>query len=340
MGTNLDRGLILTISVAAYNTEQFIDECLDSFTEEKFVGKLEVLIIDDGGTDSTLKHAAEYQCKYPGIFRSIHKENGGWGSVINTAINEAKGKYYKHVDADDYYDKKSLLKLINDLEKTDVDIFFTPYMQFDDSTKEVTFSNKGNESSVLNKVISIQDFDEKATQINMHSCCYRTQMLRDNHIQLLEHHFYTDAELYIKCLGVAQNAYMVDYIVYCYRFGRSGQSCSTEGIKKHYKELKDVVDSLILFNEANVVSPINKNIVRRHVGEQALCYMSFCKVVRDYDEMKLAYEYVINNYEVDASHLGRYRIYHKLGWKFIPILDPIFDLRVSIINNLNRKNHE
>ncbi len=301
MSSNFGNNLILTVSVAAYNAERFIDECLDSFADEKFIGKVEVLVIDDGGTDSTFEHVSKYENKYPGIYKKLHKENGGWGSVINLAIDEAKGKYYKHVDADDYFDKQSLLQLIKDLENIDVDIFFTPYMQFDDETKAITYTNNGNKKKLLNRVISVKEFDDNANHINMHSCCYRTQMLKDNDIKLLEHHFYTDAELFIKCLGVAQNAYMVDYIVYCYRFGRSEQSCSNEGIKKHYKELKGVINSLVKYSER---TNINNDIVKKHIEEQMLGYMSMCGIAKDYDELKQVYKEIIKY--SDTSTLNRW----------------------------------
>ena len=44
---------LLTISVAAYNVEKYIEECLVSFINEAFINNIEVLIINDGSTDNT-----------------------------------------------------------------------------------------------------------------------------------------------------------------------------------------------------------------------------------------------------------------------------------------------
>lgn len=46
-------GKVLTVSVAGYNIERFIDTCLEPFADAEFCEKLEVVIIDDGSTDGT-----------------------------------------------------------------------------------------------------------------------------------------------------------------------------------------------------------------------------------------------------------------------------------------------
>ena len=92
---------LLTISIAAYNVEQYLKKCLDSFIEPSIMSQLEVLIVNDGSKDSTLEIAREYEKKYPDTFKAIDKPNGGHGSTINTAIENATGKYFKVIDSDD-----------------------------------------------------------------------------------------------------------------------------------------------------------------------------------------------------------------------------------------------
>ena len=101
---------ILTVSIAAYNVYNYLNETLTPFLGVKGNDRLEVLIIDDGATDGTLELALEYQEKYPNVFRVIHKENGGWGSTVTTGILNATGKYFKLLDGDDYYNKDSEMK--------------------------------------------------------------------------------------------------------------------------------------------------------------------------------------------------------------------------------------
>lgn len=77
---------LLTIVVPAYNVEKYIKNCLDSFIDLSVLRSLEILIVDDGSTDSTASLAHTYEQKYPYSFKVLSKENGGHGSTINYAI--------------------------------------------------------------------------------------------------------------------------------------------------------------------------------------------------------------------------------------------------------------
>lgn len=82
---------LLTIVVPAYNVEKYIKNCLDSFIDLSVLRSLEILIVDDGSTDSTASLAHTYEQKYPYSFKVLSKENGGHGSTINYAIPRATG---------------------------------------------------------------------------------------------------------------------------------------------------------------------------------------------------------------------------------------------------------
>ena len=59
---------ILTVSVAAYNAQDYLKEVLDSFVDIPNMNKLEVFVIDDGGKDNSLNIAKQYEKKYPDVF--------------------------------------------------------------------------------------------------------------------------------------------------------------------------------------------------------------------------------------------------------------------------------
>ena len=109
---------LLTIVVPAYNVEKYIKNCLDSFIDLSVLRSLEILIVDDGSTDSTASLAHTYEQKYPYSFKVLSKENGGHGSTINYAIPRATGKYFKVVDGDDWLDKSLLPQFVQLLKHT------------------------------------------------------------------------------------------------------------------------------------------------------------------------------------------------------------------------------
>ena len=103
---------ILTVSIAAYNVQNYIKKTLDSLLVGK-IDDLEILVEDDGGTDNTINIVKEYEKKYPNVVKLIHKENGGYGSTINKSIEIASGRYFKQLDGDDWYDSENFTDFLN-----------------------------------------------------------------------------------------------------------------------------------------------------------------------------------------------------------------------------------
>lgn len=68
---------ILSVSVAAYNVEKFIEKNLNSFVNSEVRDKIEVLVIDDGSKDSTQAIVEEYEKVHPGIVKLIKQPNSG-----------------------------------------------------------------------------------------------------------------------------------------------------------------------------------------------------------------------------------------------------------------------
>ena len=95
---------ILTVTVPSYNVQAYLEDCLESFVNSEVMDDIEVLIVNDGSSDDTATIAERYVSKYENTFRLINKENGGHGSTINTGAREARGKYFKVVDGDDWVD--------------------------------------------------------------------------------------------------------------------------------------------------------------------------------------------------------------------------------------------
>ncbi len=80
---------ILSVSVAAYNVQEFIRTNLDSFVNSEVREDIEVLVTDDGSKDETPNIVSEYETKYPGVVKLIKQKNAGPGSTVNSGINHA-----------------------------------------------------------------------------------------------------------------------------------------------------------------------------------------------------------------------------------------------------------
>lgn len=230
---------ILTISIAAYNVEKYIESVLDSLIVPSIMDKLEVLIINDGSTDDTIQKCQKYVDEYPQTFFLVNKENGGWGSTVNEGIKKASGKYFKLLDGDDYF--ANLESFIGVLENNEADLVYTPYVVFYEDSDE-TERHALNSSLELEKVLDVKsDFFGK--EFAMHSCAFKTELLKK--IKITEHCFYTDIEYILKGIENVKTVYFCDIDVYYYRLGRTGQSASIEGYRKHSDEHLKVLLKLL-----------------------------------------------------------------------------------------------
>lgn len=99
----------VTVIIPAYNSEKYISRCIESLVCQKNIS-LQIIVVNDGSTDSTKLICEEYEKKYDN-FILLNKKNEGQGIARNFGIKYAEGEYIGFVDSDDYvtYDMYSKL---------------------------------------------------------------------------------------------------------------------------------------------------------------------------------------------------------------------------------------
>lgn len=91
---------LISVIVPVYNIEKYLERCVNSIREQTYTN-LEILLVDDGSTDSSGTICDKF-AEEDNRVRVFHKENGGSSSARNLGIAEAKGEYLGFVDSDDY----------------------------------------------------------------------------------------------------------------------------------------------------------------------------------------------------------------------------------------------
>lgn len=248
---------ILSVSIAAYNVEATLRETLDAFVASGVLDDLDIIIVDDGSKDKTVEVAREYVARYPGSFRIIAKENGGWGSTVNIGIEYAVGKYFRQVDGDDYYEPKNMPAYIRALKACRADLVITPYISYSDSTGEILSHENCNPGCEVGKVYDLKDV--KSFSPFMHSLAVKTSCIQGK-FQITEHCFYTDTEFVLKTCNQIYTVAFLEMEIYCYRRASVGQSTSLAGMEKHYGEQTIVIDTLLRYMEQEVTRPEVKAI--------------------------------------------------------------------------------
>lgn len=240
---------ILSISIAAYNVEKVIGQCLDSFITSKYLDLMEIIVVDDGSKDNTVELVNEYVNKYPQSIKLISKVNGGHGSTINTALKNATGKYFKIVDGDDWVNTEALDSLIENLLDLDVDLVINNYQEI--YVDKVNDINIGDNYSYN----TIYDFGEISTKnvLPMHSLTVKLGNLKKVNEKISEKRFYVDSEYIFFTAIYAETIIFYKEYVYQYRLGQIGQSVSPNNLYNHLEDKMFVIEKLL-----NIYSSIDK----------------------------------------------------------------------------------
>ena len=145
----------LSVIVPVYNVEKYLKKCIESILAQSFKD-FELILIDDGSTDSSGKICDEYEKRDARII-VIHKTNGGLSSARNAGLDIAKGKYIGFVDSDDWISPQMYEKLILMCEKNDLDMAVCGVKKcYNDSSKDYICYNTINDK-ILNREEAITE---------------------------------------------------------------------------------------------------------------------------------------------------------------------------------------
>lgn len=228
---------LLSIVVPAYNMEKHLRKCLDSICIEEIMDRVEIIIVNDGSRDGTLAIAREYEHNYPGYFIVIDKENGNYGSCMNQGLAVARGKYFRTLDADDWYDYNAFKAFVHGLESTDADMLICERGIYYEG-KNGLFYDSFPERVINDKDIVLEDISWHDNSLihflNVNCITYKTNLLKQIGMEWTESVFYSDTEYDYFPLSAVKTIRFMALPVYCYYVGRDDQSMSDSSIRKNF----------------------------------------------------------------------------------------------------------
>ena len=127
----MENQALISVIIPVYNVEDYLRECVDSVLCQTY-GNFEIIIVNDGSTDSSGEICDEYIEKDERV-TVIHQKNGGLSAARNTGLTEANGDYIYFLDSDDYIAENALDILLNIAEKDSSDIVFFDAVSFADT---------------------------------------------------------------------------------------------------------------------------------------------------------------------------------------------------------------
>lgn len=244
---------ILSIIIPTYNMAALLPRCLDSLTASGVLDDLDILVVNDGSTDSSRAVAYSYAERYPQSIKVVDKKNGNYGSTINAALPLAVGEYVKVLDSDDWFDSQALAKYVAELKSLEqgVDVSVTHFLMIHEGgrTETVKYQNYGREPYTYGKVYNLDKVlgDGFIRYFLMHSLTYRTQLLRDHGYRQTEGISYTDIQWSSYPFFWAGSIVFHDLVVYRYNMDREGQTMDPAVIRKSLPQLERMTMDLMDF---------------------------------------------------------------------------------------------
>lgn len=225
----------LSIIIPVYNVEKYLPKCLDSILNQSFKD-FEIICINDGSSDNSLKILEEYKDKRIII---INKENAGSGVARNAGLEIAKGEYIFFVDGDDWLEEDALEKIINQAEHLNTDVLiFGGLSYYDKKGQNGGYSANKLPKKYLNKIFSAKDIKKDIFKFpsTAWTKLYKRDFLIKNKIRFQEIMVGQDQLPFFHSMITAERIAIYPQNIYCYRKNRKGAVTSVKK-KKNFSPI-------------------------------------------------------------------------------------------------------
>lgn len=202
---------LLSVVVAAYNVEDYIQKCIDSLIKQTY-SNIEILIVNDGSTDNTLNILIENEKKYSNL-KVLDKVNGGLSSARNYGLKVSKGKYIAFVDGDDYLEEEAYEQALNQLkiEKSELCIFSFSKV-YSKKEKKIRLNEKLYKNNFSKKIFSKS---EEASIVAWNKI-FLNKIIKENNILFENKAFFEDTGFIFRYLYFIKKISVVNKPLYNY----------------------------------------------------------------------------------------------------------------------------
>ena len=269
--------ILLTFILPVYNVEKYLSECLESILCQ-VTKECEIILVDDGSTDSSGAICEEYARNYD-IIKIIHKKNEGSSSARNAGLEIAKGEYVCFIDSDDRIAKGSVKQILSFIKTQEFEICFMQAVKFypDGSMQDLGdgICSADFKGKTLEQIIQYLSARPKYPG----SAC--TKIFQKAFLDKRSLRFLTDRKIaedlgFVRdCLYLAETMSCLDVPFYEYRQNREGSKTNTFNYKKFF----DL--SLFITETAELFCREKKAVNNKAKGLMSFVAYEYCILLRD-----------------------------------------------------------
>ena len=213
---NVIKNIKISVIIPVYNVENYLKECLDSIINQT-LNDLEIICINDGSTDNSLKILQDYGETDDRIL-IVNQENNGAGAARNVGLNYSKGEYIHFMDADDYLELTAYEELYDIAHKNSLDMVIFKLINFYDENGEKFQSDyydmKFLKEIVDNKIFNYEDIGDKLFSIAVSppGKLFKNELIRG--MKFPENVIFEDNPFFTESIFKAKKVYFYDKYLY------------------------------------------------------------------------------------------------------------------------------
>lgn len=234
----------VSVIVPVYNTEKYLHKCLQSLVNQT-LSDIEIIIVNDGSTDSSSDIIAEFAVEYSGKITLLNKSNGGQASARNFALEKCKGEYIGFLDSDDFVSENMFEKMYSCAVKDQSDYVACGYtdIKYDNEKicilKDYVASKKAEKNKDLFFGALVSPF------IHL----YKHEIIVKSKVRFPEGYVYEDTAFYLNLIPYIKKISVIEEPL-AYRV-RHSNSTTTIFKKEKVNNIFAVIDNALEYYEKN-----------------------------------------------------------------------------------------
>jgi len=211
----------ISVIIPVYNSEHFLDRCLSSVLSQTFVN-FEVLLINDGSTDSSIDICERYE-KEDSRIRFFNRSNHGVSATRQFGIDHCKGKYCIQIDSDDWIDNNCLEVLYKKAVDSNSDIVYIGLIEeYLDKSVLARVYKSNDIDDYLFALLNGKCWGSVCNKLVLRSLIKKYNISFPNNVCMWE-----DLSFICKCMMCAKSISFCDTVYYHYNKSNISSLCST-----------------------------------------------------------------------------------------------------------------
>jgi glycosyltransferase involved in cell wall biosynthesis len=250
----------ISIIVPIYNSEKYLERCLNSIVLQNYED-FELILINDGSTDNSLKICNKYQNNYSRV-NVVNLENNGVSFARNLGMKYARGEFILFVDSDDWLHENYIIDLINQIRNQGVDCVLQGFIRVDEDgsiLKSIKLGNSKISSTEYEKLFFENDILFYLTPF---AKIFRRSIIEDNNLKFNTRFTYGEDNIFcLEYLRYCNSIYLSDSANYFYTLDLNSLSSRLLKPLCYYEPYKYIEE--LFRNSFNLNYSSNKRIIQK-----------------------------------------------------------------------------